>query len=99
MAKTHKNRKNMIRRITKTTSRALPIVNKGLETVGKAATNIAEKSIPVVEKGISTVYGTMATGFDLGIKGIAKNIPSTRHTSSKGGRRHRRSKSRSRRHR
>ena len=40
--------------------------------MGKATKVVLKKSIPVVEKGVSAVYGTMATGFDLGIKGVKK---------------------------
>ena len=87
------NRKSIINSITKTTGRALPVVDKGLTTVGNTAKNVAEISIPVVEKGVSTIYGTMATGFDLGVKGaksVAKGVTKKRRSkrrSSKGGRR------------
>jgi hypothetical protein len=87
MAKSRSNRKSVIKTITKTTEKALPVVDKGLTTVGKTAKNVAETSIPIVEKGVSTVYGAMATGFDLGVKGaktVAKGV-----TSKKRSRRHR----------
>jgi hypothetical protein len=93
MAKSRSNRKSIVKRITKTTEKALPIVDKGLKTVGTTAKGVAEKSIPVIEKGVSTVYGTMATGFDLGVKGaksVAKGVTKKRQSkrrSSKGGRR------------
>jgi hypothetical protein len=80
MAKSRSNRKSLIKRITKKT---LPVVNKGLKTIGNTAKNVAEKSIPIIEKGVSTVYGTMATGFDLGVKGantVAKGITNKKHT-------------------
>jgi hypothetical protein len=91
MAKSRSNRKSVIKRITKTTEKALPVVNKGLETVGTTAKGVAKKSIPVVEKGVSTVFGAMATGFDLGVKGaksVAKGITKKRHSKRhrKGGR-------------
>jgi hypothetical protein len=31
---------------------------------------VASKTIPVMEKGVSAVYGTLATGFDFGLKGV-----------------------------
>ncbi len=80
MAKTRRNRKSLIKRITKKT---LPVVNKGLKTIGKTAKNMAETSIPVIEKGVSSIYGTMATGFDLGVKGantVAKGITNKKRT-------------------
>jgi DNA-binding MarR family transcriptional regulator len=57
----------------------------------------AEVSIPVVEKGVSTIYGTMATGFDLGVKGaktVAKGVSKRRRS-----RRQRKSSRKSRRNR
>ena len=91
------NRKSIINSITKTTGRALPVVDKGLTTVGNTAKNVAEISIPVVEKGVSTIYGTMATGFDLGVKGaktVAKGVSKRRRS-----RRQRKSSRKSRRNR
>ncbi len=90
------SRSNLFR----TASRALPIVNKGLTTIGTTAKSVTERSIPIIEQGVSKVYGTMATGLDLGVKG-AKNIRkmtkkvtglrSASHSSSlAGGRRSRR---------
>ena len=42
---------------------------QSIKKVGSVAKKVVSKSTPIVEKGVSTVYGTMATGFDLGIKG------------------------------
>jgi len=103
MAKSRTTRKSVMKTITKTTEKALPAVNKGLNTVGNAAKNIASASIPVVQKGVSAVYGTMASGFDLGIKGVktlskrVKTIARSRKASRSrnGGRK---TKSRRRRH-
>lgn len=93
-SKSRSNRKSIINSITKTTGRALPVVDKGLTTVGNTAKNVAEISIPVVEKGVSTIYGTMATGFDLGVKGaktVAKGVSKRKRSrkSSRKSRRHR----------
>ena len=66
-----KSRKNSIIKDIKTTAtEALPVVDKGLTKIGTAAKDVAEASIPVVEQGVSAVYGTMATGLDLGAKGV-----------------------------
>jgi len=72
MAKSRRNVRSVMKTIKKTTSRALPVVDNGLKKVGTATKVVLKKSIPVVEKGVSVVYGTMATGFDLGIKGVKK---------------------------
>jgi len=42
---------------------------RGIRTVGNVAKNVVYKSTPIVEKGITKVYGTLATGFDLGVEG------------------------------
>ena len=42
---------------------------RGLKKVGSVTKNVITSSAPIVEKGVSKVYGTLATGFDLGVKG------------------------------
>jgi hypothetical protein len=76
MTKTRKQSKKS-RTLTKMTNKALPIVGKSLETVGNTAKVVLVKAVPIVENGASAVYGTLATGFDMGIKGaktVAKGI-------------------------
>jgi len=82
MAKSRKSRRSVMKTITSTADKTLPVVDKGLKTVGTTAKNVADASIPVIEKGVSLVYGTMSTGLDLGVKG-AKSIS---HIVSKGRR-------------
>ena len=48
---------------------------RGLKKVGTVTKNVITSSAPIVEKGVSKVYGTLATGFDLGVKG-AKSVAS-----------------------
>ena len=48
---------------------------RGLKKVGSMTKKVIASSGPIVEKGVSTVYGTLATGFDLGVKG-AKGVAS-----------------------
>jgi NaMN:DMB phosphoribosyltransferase len=106
-----KSRKNSIIKNMKTTAtEALPAVDKGLTKIGTAAKDVAKASIPVVEKGASVVYDTMATGLDLGVKGvksISKRLKSRQisRTLSRGrklaggrSRRHRRRMSRHHKH-
>jgi hypothetical protein len=97
MAKTRKNsrRSSILKNIRKTSSKALPLVNKGLTTVGNTTKVVVSKSLPVVEKGVSAVYGSLATGFDLGVKGVknaASGIKNMRKMTKK--RHHRRNKTR-----
>jgi hypothetical protein len=82
MAKSRKNR-----------SLSLKSVNKGLTTVGSVAKGVAKQSVPVIEKGVSAVYGTMATGFNLGVKGVktvAKGVKTV--TKKRRTRRHKKSR-------
>jgi transposase len=102
MAKSRKNRKSVLKTITHTTEQALPMVDKGLQNVGTVAKGVVVTAAPIVEKGVSKVYGTMATGFDLGVKGVntvAKGITKKsktrkqktyrrRHKGRKSNRRH-----------
>ena len=81
MAKSYKRRNNIIKNITQSANKSLPVVNDSLETVGNAAKGIAIKSVPIIEKGVSSVYGTMSTGLDLGVKEakiVAKGISKTK---------------------
>ena len=70
--KSHKT--TLLKDINKTTKKVIPVVNSGLKTVGTSVKIAAEKSAPVVEKGISGVYGALATGFDMGIKGVKTGV-------------------------
>ena len=98
------SRKSIIKTVTKTSRQVLPVVDDGLQKVGTAAKYVATTSVPIVEKGVSAVYGTMATGFDLGVKGV-KHVKSVakRMTKSKRSTRNRKGgisrKLKSRRHR
>jgi hypothetical protein len=94
MAKSRKN--SILKSVQKTSNNVLPAVDKGLQTVGKTTKDVAKISLPIVEKGVSAVYGTMATGFNLGVKGVkgvAKGI-----TKSKRSRRHKKGGKKTRRH-
>ena len=79
-----KSRKNSIlKSVQKTSSKVLPVVDEGLQTVGSTAKDMAKMSLPIVEKGVSAVYGTMATGFDLGVKGAKTAVKSVSRITKK----------------
>ena len=83
MAKSRKNSKKhgTLKKIMKTTEKAIPVIGEGLKTVGNTAKVAVVKSAPVLESGASIVYGTLATGFDMGVKGaktVAKGISNSR---------------------
>ena len=71
--------------LAKMTESALPVVGKGLKTVGYTAKGVIVKSAPLVENGASAVYGSLATGFDMGIKG-AKTVAKGISTKTRSGR-------------
>ena len=88
MAKTRRNRKsNILNNIKKNSQKAAPVINKSLTKIGTVAEGVAVKSVPIVKKGVSSVYGTLASGFDLGVKGV-KTV-TRRVTKSKRSRRNR----------
>jgi hypothetical protein len=83
MAKSRKN--SILKSVEKTSKKVLPVVDKGLQGVGSTAKDVAQKSLPIVEKGVSAVYGTMATGFNLGVKGV-KGVKGVAKGMTKRGR-------------
>ena len=94
MAKTRKYLKSLMgaksMKMLKNTSKSAA---RGLKKVGSVTKSVIASSGPIVEKGVSKVYGTLATGFDLGIKG-AKSVASgvskmtKRKRSNRKSRRH-----------
>ena len=73
--------KGTFKKMIKTTQKAIPVIGEGLKTVGNTAKVAVVKSAPVLESGASIVYGTLATGFDMGVKGaktVAKGISNSR---------------------
>jgi len=83
-----KSRKiDVMKTVNETANEALPVVDKGLQTVGTTAKDVAQSSIPLVEAGVSRVYGTMARGLDLGIEGVqtvSKNFRNRSRSISRG---------------
>ena len=82
-------RKSILKKLKSASATALPIVDKGLKNVGIVAKDVAVKSVPLVEKGVAGIYGTMATGFNLGVKGARSLTSSSKKKSKKsrkGGR-------------
>ncbi len=89
MSRSRKNRSaNIFKKLRKTSSRTLPIVEKGLSNVAMGAKTIAVKSKPIIEKGVSSVYNIMAKGVDLGFKGTRKITKTVKGFTQKRRRRH-----------
>jgi len=67
------------------------MVKSGLKSVGATVKTVAIKSAPTVNKGLEGVYGALATGFDMGIKGVSKGVSKmTKKSRSKSHRRNKR---------
>lgn len=87
MTKSHKRRSSkkssLFKGLKKTTTKAVPMVKSGLKTVGSTVKTVAIKSAPTVNKGLEGVYGALATGFDMGIKGVSKGVSSVSKMTKK----------------
>jgi hypothetical protein len=45
-----------------------------LSKIGQNVKVAATKSEPAIKQGFKSIYGTLATGFDMGIKGVSKGV-------------------------
>ena len=70
---------NIFKKIKKTSTKAIPVVKSavpvvksGLKTVGSTVKTVAIKSAPTINKGLAGIYGTLATGFNMGVKQLTK---------------------------
>jgi hypothetical protein len=93
--KSRRNKSSLLKKIQKTSKQIIPVADKSLQHVGNTAKNVAVKTAPMIEKGVSAVYGTLATGFDLGVKGsknIIKNV--SKMTQNKNSKKRRAKKTR-----
>jgi hypothetical protein len=89
------SKKNILKKFKKTAKNVVPVVETGLKTIGTAAKNVSVKAKPVVEKGVSSIYGVLATGFDMGVKGVsdvASKLSNKKKTMKKRTKRTKRTK-------
>jgi hypothetical protein len=84
-----KNGRSFFKRVTRTTSRAIPIVASGLKKVGANVKNITMRTKPKLEKGLGLIYKSVLSGVDLGLKGIKKGMHTIRAKTMSKTRRHR----------
>jgi hypothetical protein len=77
-SRSSKRRTNIIKNIGKTTKRVLPIVKTGLSTIGQNVKVAASKSEPAIKQGFKSIYGTLATGFNMGINKLSSFGKSSR---------------------
>jgi hypothetical protein len=69
-----RRRTGIIKNIGKTTKRVLPIVKTGLSTIGQNVKVAASKSEPAIKQGFKSIYGTLATGFNMGINKLSSTF-------------------------
>jgi len=82
MAKTRKHHRTskrhgknkLMRRLRKTTAKALPAIKRGLKNVGESVSNAAKKSAPTIKKGANVILSKLSEGFDMGIQSTQKGI-------------------------
>ena len=84
MRKSKSQKRGFLKRVKKTTSRVVPAVASGINTVGTKVSNVALKSTPFVKRGVSDVYGVLATGFDMGVKGVKTGVSGVESGLQKG---------------
>ena len=105
MPKSHKRRSHhksrssrksgLLKSFNNTSSKAVPMVKSGLKSVGSTVETVAIKSAPTINKGLEGVYGALATGFDMGIKGVSKGVSKVSKMSKSRSRSRSSSRSRS----
>jgi hypothetical protein len=84
-----KKRTNFIKNIGRTTKRVLPVVKSGLSTIGQNVKSAATKSEPAIKQGFKSIYGTLATGFNMGMNKLSstfKKGSAKRRSSKRRGR-------------
>jgi hypothetical protein len=87
-------KRNIFKSIRTTTSKAVPMVTSGLKKVGSTVVNVTKKTAPIIEKGVGAIYNTLASGFDLGVKGVKKGIKFVNQSKKKRSKGSRKNKSR-----
>jgi hypothetical protein len=70
-SRSSKRRSGIIKNIGKTTKRVLPIVKSGLSKIGENVKVAATKSEPAIKQGFKSIYGTLATGFNMGLNKLS----------------------------
>jgi hypothetical protein len=84
MRKSKSQKKGFLKKVKSATSRVLPNVASGLNRVGSDVSNVALKKTPFVKRGVSDVYGVLATGFDMGVKGVKSGVSGVEYGLQKG---------------
>ena len=83
MAKTksrrNRGKKSVFKTMRSSTSKAIPAVASGLKNIGMGVKNVTMKSKPAIEKGLGAIYGSVLSGFNLGVKGVKKGINLIKH--------------------
>jgi len=76
--RTKKHNVGVIKTVRNTTSKIIPGMQYGIQKVGSTVQNVATGTVPMVKKGFSQVYGTLATGFNMGMNGLKNGVDSVK---------------------
>ena len=73
----------LFKKVKTNTIKVLSDVKPIVKSIGNKTKMVAKTTAPYVEKGLSSVYGTLATGFDMGITGVEYISKSRKSRKSK----------------
>ena len=82
-----RRRTGIIKNIGRTTKRVLPIVKTGLSKIGENVKVAASKSEPAIKQGFKSIYGTLATGFNMGLNKLSSTFKKSTFKKSRAKRR------------
>jgi hypothetical protein len=82
-SRSSKKRTGIIKNIGKTTKRVLPIVKTGLYKIGENVKVAATKSEPAIKQGFKSIYGTLATGFNMGVNKLSSTLSTFKKSGAK----------------
>lgn len=74
----HKKSSGFLKKVKKTSKRAIPVVKSGLNKVGNTVKSVAVKTEPVIKEGFNKLYGYAKTGVDYTTSVIKKGVKKTR---------------------
>ena len=85
MAKSHKrhSRRRGKMSLMKRMKGTIPVMKSSLKKVGTTVKNVTKKASPLVNKGLESAYGTLASTFDMGVKGVGKVVSKMNKSKSR----------------
>jgi hypothetical protein len=65
-----RSRKSFLRKMKRSTRKALPAVKRGLTKIGRNVSTAAKVSAPAIKKGFGTIFNAISRGLDAGISKV-----------------------------